>query len=206
MKKFKKIVSTCLFIAIPLSAFADNVQLSQSETIEVLMKSVKNLIAEQKVLKERIAVLEGQKTGMIQLDNEIKVISSGESVTPKKINVSRNDRYIVQSSSANVRKEPTKASRVNDIMKSGTIFEGDIYNADWIKMTKGYVSTSIVDSINDASVKEYILTHKTPMYKIPKMSSNNFIENLDSGTKVLIYNVELSGNWFKTVNGSYFKK
>lgn len=206
MKKFKKIVSTCLFIAIPLSAFADNVQLSQSETIEVLMKSVKNLIAEQKVLKERIAVLEGQKTGMIQLDNEIKVISSGESVTPKKINVSRNDRYIVQSSSANVRKEPTKASKINEKMPLGTVFEGNLYNVDWVKMSKGFVSTSTVDSVTDSSIKEYMITHKTPTFKSPKMGSKNFVENLEPGTKVLIYDVELSGNWYKTINGSYLKK
>lgn len=206
MKRFKIIVVTCLFSFIPLSALADNVQLTQAETIELLMNSVKKLIKEQNSLKERIAALEGQKSGMIQLDNEIKVISNGDVSVPKKVNISKNERYIVQSSMVNVRNEPTKNSKVNDKLASGTVFEGNSFNADWIKMTKGYVSTSTVDPITNNSVKEYIMTHKTPMYMAPNNGSKYFVENLESGAKVLFYDVELTGSWYKTVNGSYFKK
>lgn len=205
MNKFKRVIICLSFIAsIPMLVNADNVQLTQSETIDILTKSVKKLIDEQKELKERISVLEGQKSGMIKLpDNEITVIAGGVN-QKQKTKVENN--FIVLRPSANVRQEPNIVSPVKQVMNIGTVFEGNYFDNDWVKMPKGYISTTTINKIDGQSVKEYLLSNKTIMRSSPKISNKNIIETLDAGKKILIYDIKLLDNWYKTIGGAYFQK
>ncbi len=205
MNKFKRAIICLSFIAsIPMLVNADNVQLTQSETIDILTKSVKKLIDEQKELKERISVLEGQKSGMIKLpDNEITVISGGVNQI-QKTKVENN--FIVLRPSANVRQEPNIVSPVKQVLNIGTVFEGNYFDNDWVKMPKGYISTTTINKIDGQSVKEYLLSNKTIMRSSPKISNKNIIETLDAGKKILIYDIKLLDNWYKTIGGAYFQK
>lgn len=205
MNKLKHTIICLSFITgIPMLVNADNVQLTQSETIDILTKSVKKLIDEQKTLKERISVLEGQKSGMIKLpDNEITVIVGGE---PQKQKLKTENNFIVLKPSANIRQEPNIISPVKQVLSVGTVFEGNPLNKDWIKMSKGYISTSTINKIDNQTIKEYILPVKTITRSSPKISNKNVVETLAAGKKILIYDIKLLDNWYKTIGGAYFQK
>lgn len=205
MNKLKRTIICLSFItSIPMLVNADNIQLTQSETIDLLTKSVKKLIDEQKTLKERISVLEGQKSGMIMLpDNEITVITGGE---PQKQKIKTENNFIVLKPSANVRQEPSIISPVKQVLSVGTVFEGNPLNKDWIKMSKGYISTSTINKIDNQTIKEYVLPVKTITRSSPKISNKNVVETLAAGKKILIYDIKLLDNWYKTIGGAYFQK
>lgn len=205
MNKLKRTIICLSFItSIPMLVNADNIQLTQSETIDLLTKSVKKLIDEQKTLKERISVLEGQKSGMIKLpDNEITVITGGE---PQKQKIKTENNFIVLKPSANVRQEPSIISPVKQVLSVGTVFEGNPLNKDWIKMSKGYISTSTINKIDNQTIKEYVLPVKTITRSSPKISNKNVVETLAAGKKILIYDIKLLDNWYKTIGGAYFQK
>lgn len=204
MKKFNRIVLCFSLTIMPMLVMASNVEFTQSQTIEILTKSVKKLIEEQKDLKDRISTLEGQKSGMIKLpDTEIAVLSKDNGKEQK---VQNEGRYIVNKPLVNIRKEASVLSPINETIKVGTVFEGTLINNDWVKMQRGYILKSTIQKIETSKIKEYTLTHKTKTWITPKIGNKNYVETLEAGKKILIYDIELIDNWYKTTGGAFFQK